>query len=139
MLNDGLSVGSVIPKGIGPPSTVVHKGGWWGNRPILGKWPKFLIQSFQVYNTEFYTISMSYQSDIGGTCIKDEPKTNCIQHLGGLERIAIFYIQCSNWQQRHLKALCCVFHKNNSNHIFSVLAVFVPEHEVIRSDLDQYQ
>ena len=29
--------------------------------------------------------------------------------------------------------------KNNSNHIFSTLAVCVPEHKVIRSDLDQYQ
>ena len=28
--------------------------------------------------------------------------------------------------------------KNNINHTFSVLAVCVPEHEVIRSDLDQY-
>ena len=71
--------------------TVVHKGGWWENRYILDKWPKFLIQSFQAYNTEFYTISMSIsyndieylmraaKSDIGDTCIKDEPKTNCIQ------------------------------------------------------------
>ena len=25
------------------------------------------------------------------------------------------------------------FHKNNNNHIFSVLAVFVPEHEINRS------
>ena len=39
--------------------TVLHKVGWWRNRPILGKRPKFLIQSFQAYNTEFYTISMS--------------------------------------------------------------------------------
>ena len=81
-------------------SNVVHKVGWCRTRPILGKWPKFLIQSFQAYNTELYTIwmSISYtdieylvraaKSDIGDTCIKDEPKTNCIQHLRG-ERIAL--------------------------------------------------
>ena len=58
----------------------------------------FLIQSFQAYNTEFYTISMSIsyndieylmraaKSDIGDTCIKDEPK---IQHLRGVKRIAM--------------------------------------------------
>ena len=62
---------------------------------------KFLIQSFQAYNTEFYTIWMSIlyndfeylvraaKSDIGNACIKDEPKTNCIQHLRGVERIAL--------------------------------------------------
>ena len=47
------------------------------------------------YNDIEYLVRAA-KSDIGDTCIKDEPKTNCIQHLGGLERIAIFYIQCSN-------------------------------------------
>ena len=50
--------------------------------------------------------------------------------------INLFWI---SGQHYHKKALCCVFHKNNYNHIFSVLPVFVPEHEEIRSDLDQYQ
>ena len=50
--------------------------------------------------------------------------------------INLFWI---SGQHYHKKALCCVFHKNNYNHIFSVLPVFVPEHEVIRSDLDHCQ
>ena len=28
--------------------------------------------------------------DIGDACIKDEPKTNCIQQLCGVERIALY-------------------------------------------------
>ena len=65
-----------------------------GNRPTFGKLRK-------ASSTEFYTITMSIsyneieylvravKSDIEDTWIKDEPKTNCIQHLRGLERIAM--------------------------------------------------
>ena len=66
--------------------TVVHKGSWWRSRHILGKWPKFLTQSFQAYNTEFYNIPMSIsyidiaylvraaKSYIGDTYVKMKPK-----------------------------------------------------------------
>ena len=38
------------------------------------------------YNDNEYIVRAA-KSDIGDTCIKDEPKTNCIQHLRGVERI----------------------------------------------------
>ena len=73
------------------------------------------------------------------------PKVGAQRFTRGVdEEIDIFWVSGQNFSfnlSKHITLNFILFqcqsmlrfHKNNNNHIFSVLAVFVPEHEVICS------
>ena len=79
------------------------------------------------------------------------PKVGAQRFTRGVdEKIDIFWISGQNFSfnlSKHITLNFILFqcqsmlrfHKNNNNHIFTVPPVFVPEHEVIRLDLDHYQ